>query len=104
MPRSLASQIRALGFTVQDTRDIGLRGHSDLEVLDAAIEADAIINCKSNDVPFNSIKYFFVPALLADTSRTDSLHDEYRFLSSADYYEKGVPLFHGALSISHKPD
>ena len=43
MPRSLADQIRALGFTVQDARDIGLRGHSDSEVLDAANESDAII-------------------------------------------------------------
>lgn len=43
MPRSLADQIRALGFSVQDARDIGLRGHSDREVLDAATTADAII-------------------------------------------------------------
>ncbi|HEV8487333.1 MAG TPA: DUF5615 family PIN-like protein [Blastocatellia bacterium] len=43
MPRSLAGQVRALGFTVQDARDIGLRGHSDGEVFHAAIETDAII-------------------------------------------------------------
>jgi len=43
MPRSLAAQIDALGFTVQDVRDIGLRGRSDSEVFDAAIAADAII-------------------------------------------------------------
>jgi Domain of unknown function (DUF5615) len=43
MPRSLASQIAALGFTVQDVRDIGLRGHPDAEVMEAAIDADAII-------------------------------------------------------------
>ncbi|MEA5553551.1 DUF5615 family PIN-like protein [Anabaena cylindrica UHCC 0172] len=43
MPRSLASQITALGFTVQDVRDIGLRGHPDTEVMEAAVTADAII-------------------------------------------------------------
>ena len=43
MPRSLAPQIAALGFSVQDVRDIGLRGHPDTEVMDAAIAADAII-------------------------------------------------------------
>lgn len=43
MPRSLAPQIAALGLSVQDVRDIGLRGHPDAEVMDAAIAADAII-------------------------------------------------------------
>jgi hypothetical protein len=43
MPRSLADQIRALGFTVHDVRDVGLRGHPDSEVLAAAIEGDAVI-------------------------------------------------------------
>jgi predicted nuclease of predicted toxin-antitoxin system len=43
MPRSLAPQIAALGFSVQDVRDIGLRGHPDNEVMDAAIAYDAII-------------------------------------------------------------
>lgn len=43
MPRSLAPQIAALGFTVQDVRDIGLRGHPDPEVMEAAIAVDAII-------------------------------------------------------------
>ncbi|HLO87644.1 MAG TPA: DUF5615 family PIN-like protein [Nostocaceae cyanobacterium] len=43
MPRSLAPQIAALGFAVQDVRDIGLRGHPDTEVMEAAISADAII-------------------------------------------------------------
>jgi len=43
MPRSLAPKIAALGFTVQDVRDIGLRGHPDAEVIEAAVAADAII-------------------------------------------------------------
>ncbi|MBW4525514.1 MAG: DUF5615 family PIN-like protein [Phormidium tanganyikae FI6-MK23] len=43
MPRSLAPQIASLGFTVQDVRDIGLRGHPDTEVMEAAVVADAII-------------------------------------------------------------
>ena len=43
MPRSLKLQIEALGFAVQDVRDIGLRGRSDSEVMAAAIAADAII-------------------------------------------------------------
>lgn len=43
MPRSLAAQIGAMGFTVQDVRDIGLRGCPDSEVFEAAIAADALI-------------------------------------------------------------
>ena len=43
MPRSLAPQIAALGFSVQDVRDIGLRGHPDHEVMETAIACDAII-------------------------------------------------------------
>lgn len=43
MPRSLASQIEALGFLVRDVRDMGLRGRPDSEVIQAAIAADAII-------------------------------------------------------------
>ena len=43
MPRSLASQIAALGFAVQDVRDIGLRGRDDDEVFDAAVASDGII-------------------------------------------------------------
>jgi predicted nuclease of predicted toxin-antitoxin system len=42
MPRSLASKIAELGFEVQDVRDIGLAGHPDEEVMQAAIELDAI--------------------------------------------------------------
>lgn len=43
MPRSLAPKIAELGFAVQDVRDIGLTGHPDEEVMQAAIAADAII-------------------------------------------------------------
>lgn len=43
MPRSLAAEIAALGFSVQDVRDIGLRGQPDSAVLAAAMAADAII-------------------------------------------------------------
>ncbi len=43
MPRTLASQLANLGFTVQDVREIGLLGHPDSQVLEAAIAADAII-------------------------------------------------------------
>ena len=43
MPRTLAPQIASLGFSVQDVRDIGLRGRPDTEVMDAAIANDAII-------------------------------------------------------------
>jgi predicted nuclease of predicted toxin-antitoxin system len=43
MPRTLASQIAALGFEVQDVRDIGLRGRPDDEVFDMAMSIDAII-------------------------------------------------------------
>ncbi len=43
MPRSLAPQIAALGYSVQDVRDMGLRGKPDSSVMDAAIASDAII-------------------------------------------------------------
>ena len=43
MPRSLRDELRALGFHVEDVRDIGLRGWPDDEVFRAATLADAII-------------------------------------------------------------
>ncbi len=43
MPRSLAGKIAELGFEVHDVRDIGLASHPDEEVMQAAIELDAII-------------------------------------------------------------
>jgi uncharacterized protein with PIN domain len=43
MPRNLAAAIIALGFSAQDVRDIGLCGHPDTEVMQAAIAMDAII-------------------------------------------------------------
>ena len=46
LPRSLAPQIAELGFTVQDVRDIGLRGKPDTEVMAIATETDAIIITK----------------------------------------------------------
>ena len=36
-------QFKALGFAVQDVRDIGLRGRPDSEVMATAVAADAII-------------------------------------------------------------
>ena len=43
MPRSLCDELRALGFTVEDVRDIGLRGLPDEEVFRVAALTDAII-------------------------------------------------------------
>jgi predicted nuclease of predicted toxin-antitoxin system len=43
MPRSLAGELAAAGFNVQDVREIGLRGRPDEEVFQAAATADAII-------------------------------------------------------------
>lgn len=43
MPRSLAGELVALGFTVQDARDIGLVGHPDEEVFQVACSTDAVI-------------------------------------------------------------
>lgn len=43
MPRSLSPQIAALGFTVEDVRDIALGGKPDSDVYLAAISSDAII-------------------------------------------------------------
>jgi len=54
MPRSLAPQLIALGFSVQDVRDIGLRGKPDTEVMAIAVEQDAIIITK--DRGFTNIK------------------------------------------------
>jgi predicted nuclease of predicted toxin-antitoxin system len=43
MPRSLAAEIAALGFAVQDVRGIGLRGRPDSEIYGMATAVDAII-------------------------------------------------------------
>jgi predicted nuclease of predicted toxin-antitoxin system len=43
MPRSLAAKIAAMGFAVQDVRDIGLRGRPDSEIYEMATSVDAII-------------------------------------------------------------
>jgi predicted nuclease of predicted toxin-antitoxin system len=43
MPRSLAEKIAELGFEVRDVRDVGLTSHPDEEVMQMAIEMDAII-------------------------------------------------------------
>ena len=43
MPRSLCDELRALGFAVEDVRDIGLRGLPDEEVFRVAMLTDAII-------------------------------------------------------------
>lgn len=43
MPRSLATAISALGYPAQDVRDMGLRARPDTEVMQLAIELDAII-------------------------------------------------------------
>jgi hypothetical protein len=43
MPRTLAGELLALGFSPRDARDIGLLGHSDEEVFRVAAAIDAII-------------------------------------------------------------
>jgi hypothetical protein len=43
MPRSLAGELAALGFKVQDARDIGLLSHPDEEVFEVAAATDAVI-------------------------------------------------------------
>ena len=43
MPRSLVTEIAALGVAVQDVRDIGLSGEPDSAIFDAATSMDAII-------------------------------------------------------------
>ncbi len=43
MPRSLQPLLAAIGMSVQDVRDIGLRGRPDSEVLAAAEASDAIV-------------------------------------------------------------
>ncbi len=43
MPRNLAADISELGFQAQDVRDLGLRVRPDTEVMQMAIELDAIL-------------------------------------------------------------
>lgn len=43
MPRNLTAAINSIGFFAQDVRDIGLCGHPDTEVMQTAIDNDAII-------------------------------------------------------------
>ena len=43
MPRSLAGELLALGFSARDARDIGLLGHYDEEVFRVATAIDPII-------------------------------------------------------------
>ena len=43
MPRSLATELIALGFEVEDVRDLGLQGLPDTKVYEAASNRDAII-------------------------------------------------------------
>ena len=43
MPRSLATELIALGFEVENVRDLGLQGLPDTKVYEAASNRDAII-------------------------------------------------------------
>jgi predicted nuclease of predicted toxin-antitoxin system len=43
MPRFLAAEITALGFEAYDVRDLGLRARPDTEIMQMAIELDAIL-------------------------------------------------------------
>ena len=52
MPRLLASEIAALGFIVEDVRDLGLQGLPDTKVFDAASASDAIIITRDRGFTF----------------------------------------------------
>jgi diamine N-acetyltransferase len=52
MPRSLSLEITALGFAVEDVRDLGLQGLPDTEVFEAAIRLDAIIITRDRGFTF----------------------------------------------------
>jgi predicted nuclease of predicted toxin-antitoxin system len=52
MPRSLKSEIAALGFVVEDVRDVGLRGRRDNEILAAAVASDSIIITRDRGFTF----------------------------------------------------
>lgn len=56
MPRSLAPRIATLGFTVQDVRDVGLRGATDTKISEKAIAADSIIITRDRD--FANVKHW----------------------------------------------
>src|SRR5262249_31674862 len=55
MPRSLKSHIAALGFVVQDVRDIGLRGRDDDEILAKVAASDAIIITRHRRLTFEKV-------------------------------------------------
>ena len=52
MPRSLSLAITALGFAVEDVRDLGLQGLPGNEVFEAAIRSDAIIITRDRGFTF----------------------------------------------------
>src|SRR3990172_1252399 len=79
MPRTLAALIRALGFAVQDVRDIGLRGQDDSKVLESAVAADAIIITRDRPFAFpRSWPEDFTAGVifvnLPDTARADTIN------------------------------
>jgi len=53
LPRSLAPLLREKGYEVYDTRDVGLRGHSDEEIFKFAQNKNARRNCHQRFAPFN---------------------------------------------------
>jgi hypothetical protein len=67
MPRSLAAKIAAMGFAVQDVRDIGLRGRPDSEIYEMATSVDAIIITRA-EVLRRGWVCKFRPALLVKPS------------------------------------
>lgn len=74
MPRSLAPEIESLGFSVQDVRDIGLRGRPDSEVMDVAVKTDSIIITRDRGFadPRGWPKSFTAGAIFVDLSSRTS--------------------------------
>lgn len=56
LPRSFGTVVKSLGFDVFDVRDIGLRGKSDKDIFDFAVENKAVLF--SADLGFSNILSF----------------------------------------------
>ena len=56
MPRSLAPRLRGAGFDATDVRDVGLRGHTDLEVFAYAVAHGSVLI--TADMGFANVLHF----------------------------------------------
>jgi Domain of unknown function (DUF5615) len=84
MPRNLAADISELGFQAQDVRDLGLRARPDTEVMQMAIELDAILITRDRPRPPPTTRHHPLPNL-------PSPHDSVPF-NSRNQHDRNPPL------------